>query len=270
MMGVRQWVLQFFSLIAMLHLAGCATGVSSTNTTASGVDLTTASDEPEARKRARLRVELATGYFEQGKTTVALDEIKQALLADPSYSAAYNLRGLTYLRMDESKLAEDSFRRALQLSPLDANVAHNLGWVLCMQSDYRASVSMFERALSSSIYTERAKTLMTQGVCQLRAGMASEAEASLIRSFELDPSNPITSYNLALLLFKRAEYAKAQFHLRRLNNSELANSETLWLGIKTERLLSNRTAERQLGEQLKRRFSQSKELGLYERGAFDE
>ena len=44
----------------------------------------TESDEPEARKRARIRMELAVGYFEQGQTNVALDELKQVIAADPS------------------------------------------------------------------------------------------------------------------------------------------------------------------------------------------
>jgi type IV pilus assembly protein PilF len=258
------------TLLLGFNLAGCASGGGGNATTASGLDLTTTSDEPDARRRARLRVELATGYFEQGKTTVALDEIKQALVADPNYSPAYNLRGLTYLRMGESKLAEESFRRALQLSPLDANVAHNLGWVRCLQADYKEAATLFGRALNSPIYTERAKTWMTQGVCQVRAGESVEAEAAFTRAFELEPGNPITGYNLAQLLYKRGDYLKAQFHLRRINNSELANAETLWLGIKTERRLSNHTAERQLGEQLKSRFAQSKESAWYERGAFDE
>ncbi|MDP3133734.1 MAG: type IV pilus biogenesis/stability protein PilW, partial [Burkholderiaceae bacterium] len=86
------------TLLLGFSLAGCASGGGGNATTASGLDLTTTSDEPDARRRARLRVELATGYFEQGKTTVALDEIKQALVAEPNYSPAYNLRGLTYLR----------------------------------------------------------------------------------------------------------------------------------------------------------------------------
>ncbi len=269
-MGWRLCWLSVWGIAALLMSTACTTTATSSNTTSSGLDLTTASDEPELRRRARLRIELASGYFEQGKTSVALDEIKQALIADPSYSPAFNLRGLTYLRMGELKLAEESFRRALQLAPLDANVAHNLGWVLCQQTDYSSAIAMFERALASANYTERAKTWMTQGICQVRAGRSVDAESSLNRAFELDPGNPITAYNLAQLLFKRGEITKTQFHVRRLNNSELANAETLWLGIKVEKALTNPTALRQLGEQLKRRFPQSEETRLYERGAFDE
>ena len=66
------------------------------------------------------------------------------------------------------------------------------------------------------------------------------------------------------------EFVRAQFYVRRLNNSELANAESLWLGIKVERRMDNREAMLQLASQLKKRFPQSKELALYEKGAFNE
>jgi type IV pilus assembly protein PilF len=86
----------------------------------------------------------------------------------------------------------------------------------------------------------------------------------------LDPGNPITAYNLSLLLFERGEFVRSQFYVRRLNNSELANAESLWLGIKVERRLSSRDAILQLGAQLKKRFPQSREHSAFERGAFNE
>jgi type IV pilus assembly protein PilF len=91
-----------------------------------------------------------------------------------------------------------------------------------------------------------------------------------LKSYELDAGNPITAYNLSLLLFQRADFVRAQFYVRRLNNSELANAESLWLGIKVERRLNNRDAIQQLGAQLKKRFPQSREYLAFERGAFNE
>lgn len=254
-------------------LAACAqspAGSGTTGATTSGTDLVTESDEPEARKRARLRVELATGYFEQGQTTVALDEVKQALAADPLYAPAHNLRGLAYMRLGELRLAEDSFRRAMAVTPKDANLAHNLGWLLCQQGRFNEAQPLFEAALASPLYGSRPKTLLTQGICLARAGKPTQAEASLAKAFELDAGNPVTAFNLAQLLYNRGELVKAQFHLRRLNNSEMANAETLWLGMKVEQRLGNRDALRQLGEQLRRRYPQSRELASYDRGAYHE
>lgn len=254
--------------VVLVQLAGCA-GPGGSDGQARG-DLVTDSDEPETRKRARLRLELAVNYFEQGKITIALDELKLSLAADPNYAEAYNLRGLIYTRLNDDQLAEESFRRAMALNPRDGNALHNFGWMLCQRARYPEAEQRFSQALAIPTYDGRAKSLMTLGLCQMRAGKVSEAEQSLQRAYELDPGNPIVGFNLATLLYQRGENVRAQFLARRINNSELANAETLWLGIKLERRLNNEDAVQQLGAQLKKRFAQSRELGAFERGAFNE
>ncbi|MDR6535199.1 type IV pilus biogenesis/stability protein PilW [Variovorax soli] len=260
-----------FGVAAAVVLAGCATkdaGVPSTAGNAAGI--MTDSDEGNARKRARLRIELAVGYFEQGQPTVALDEIKQALAADPNFADAYNLRGLVYMRLDDAGLAEDSFRRAIALNPRDPNTLHNYGWLLCQQNRFGDAQQQFSAALAIATYGDRAKTLMTQGVCQMRAGQRADAERSLTQAYEIDAGNPVIGYNLASLLAQREDWSRAQFYIRRINNGPAASAETLWLGIKVERRLNNRDAVTQLAGQLQRRFPQSREAAAYERGNFND
>ncbi len=259
----------FVMMMGLAAMSGCASNSTVAQESPRG-DLVTESDEPEARRRARIRLELAVGYFEQGQTTVALDELKQSLITDPNFAEAHNLRGLIYMRLNDQRLAEESFRRALSISPRDPNVLHNYGWLLCQQARYPEAQAAFAQAIASPIYGGRAKSYMAQGLCQVRAGQKVDGEVSLARSYELDAGNPITGYNLANLLYQRGEFVRAQFYVRRLNNSELANAESLWLGIKVERRMENRDAMQQLAGQLKKRFGQSKELAAFERGAFDE
>lgn len=267
----RRWLpLLVGCWVVVAGLSGCAGGAGAPSVAAPSSEPVTESDEPEARKRARIRLELASSYFENGQTTVALDEIKQSLVADPSYPSAYVLRGLVYMRMNETGLAEDSFRRALQLNPRDADALHNYGWFACQQGRHVEAIGFFQRALASPVYGGQAKTLMAKGICQTRMGQLAEAEGSFSRSYELDAANPITGYNLASLLYRRGEFTRAQFYIRRLNNSELANAETLWLGIKVEHRLRNVEAEQQLAQQLSRRYPKSREWTSYQRGAFDE
>jgi type IV pilus assembly protein PilF len=251
-------------------LTGCAGHQGATVQNGNRADLVTASDEPDVRRRARLRLELGSSYFEDGQTTVALDEVKQALLLDPGYTDAYNLRGLVYMRLNDIPLAEDSFRRALALNPKDGDVANNYGWMLCQQSRYSESWRYFAQAIANPTYSGHAKSLLAQGVCQVKAGQPADAEQSFMRSYELDAGNPVTGYNLANLLFQRGELTRSLFYIRRLNNGAYANAETLWLGIKIEQRLNNREAMSQLGDQLKKRYAQSREAGAYERGAFNE
>ena len=233
-------------------------------------DRETESDEPEARKRARLRLELAVAYFDKGQTTDALDHLKQSITADPTLFEAYNLRGLIYMRLNDIPLAEESFRRAISINPKAASVQHNYAWMLCQQSRFPESMQLFGSALANPVYSERPKTWMAQGLCQMKSGQLADAESSFLRSYEMDAGNPITAYNLSQLMYQRGEFVRAQFYMRRLNNSELAKAQSLWLGIKVERRLESREAMAQLSTQLKKRYPQSREYLALERGAFNE
>jgi type IV pilus assembly protein PilF len=251
-------------------LVGCANRPGGAVSGDGSADLITESDEPENRRRARLRLELALVYLENGQAAVALDEIKQAVVADPTFADGFNLRGLVYMRLNDMGLAEESFKRALALNPRDADVAHNYAWLLCQQARYPEGFRFFGQALDNPAYRGSAKSLMAQGVCQIKAGLKQEAEVSLTKSYQLDAGNPHTGYNLANLLYLRGEFVRSQFYIRRINNSELANAETLWLGVKVERRLNNLDVSQQLSTQLRRRYAESREAAALDKGAFDE
>jgi type IV pilus assembly protein PilF len=248
-------------------LGGCASGAPGGSVQQESF---TDSDEPESRKRAVNRLRLAVLYFTDGKSTIALDEVKQAIAADPNWFEGYNMRGLIYMRLADFPLASVSFQKALSLNPNSAEVKHNYAVLLCKNAKSSDAIKLFSSALDTPGYARRSNTLVEQGLCQLSAGLVQDAESSFLKSYEIDAGNVVSGYNLALLMFQRGDYVKAQFYVRRINNSESATAETLWLGIKTERRLGNINAVTQLGGQLKKRFPQSSETSAFERGAFDE
>ena len=248
-------------------LVACAAGGSSASATP---ETFTESDEPETRKRATNRLKLAVLYFQDAKYNFALDEIKQAILTDPNWFEPYGMRGLIQMQTGEFPQAEASFQKALAINPNASDLKHNYGYLLCKMKRPEQAMKLFGAALADPAYTQRAKTWAEQGRCQLTNGQKAEAEASFMHSYELDAGNAATGYNLANLLFQRGELARAQFYARRVNNGERASAESLWLGIKIERSLSNRDAQSQLEAQLRKRFTQSPEALALERGAFNE
>lgn len=254
--------------LAALLLAGCAVSPSGP---ADPREIVTASDQSAADKRARVRLELAAAYFARGQATTALDEVKLALAAKPDLPEAFNLRGLVYASLGEPKLAEESFRRALQLAPRDADAMHNYGWFLCQQRRFEDGDVQFAAALAQPQYRAAPRTLLAQGVCQATAGRWREAEATLSRSYELDPANPATAYNLSEVLYRRGELDRARFYIKRVNDvAELSNAQSLWLAARIERRGGNLTAVQDLGRQLRDRFPQSPEALQFQRGRFDE
>jgi type IV pilus assembly protein PilF len=234
-------------------------------------DRITASDEPDAQKRARARMELASAYFGRGQMTTALDQVKLAILADPLYGEAFNLRGLIYANLGDTILAEESFKRALQLNARDADTMHNYAWYLCQQKRYTESNALFNQALAVPQYRGIARTLLAQGVCQAYAGQLAESEALLSRAYELDPASPFTATNLSEVLYRRGEYERARFYIRRVNSlADVANAQTLWLATRIENKLGNIQGAAEFGRQLRNRFPDSREASAFSRGAFDE
>lgn len=236
-----------------------------------GRDRTTASDESDPLKRARIRLDLAGAYFAEGQWNTALDEVKQALIASPDLPQALNLRGLIYGQMGEDRLAEDSFRRAVQVAPGDGDVLHNYGWFLCERNRYAEADALFQRALTSPQYRTVSRTLLVQGICESRAGQLDKAELTLRRAYELDAANAATAMNLASVLLKRGDAERARFYVRRVNsNNDLRNAESLWLATRIEQRLGNSQGVREYGNQLRSSFPNSREAAALERGAFNE
>jgi type IV pilus assembly protein PilF len=261
------------TLLIVAALAACAGMKGPAPTTGSSdlKDIVTTSDETNAAKRARLRIELATAYFGQGQYTSALDEVKLALIADPNSGAAYNLRGLIYSNLNDPALAEDSFRRALQINPRDGDAMQNFGYFLCQQKRYPESNALFEQALAVPQYAGKSRTLLTQGVCQAVAGQLAEAEQSLTQAYQADPTNPSTLVNLAEVLYRRGEYERARQYIDRVNAlPAIANAQTLWLAARVENRLGDRNAVRDLGRRLGYGYAASPEWAKFQRGAFDE
>lgn len=251
-------------LILALALAGCV------STTTGGLPRPEA-DPADAEKRARVRLELAGLYLGRGQTETALGEVERAIAAKPDLSESYNLRGLIYATQGNLPLAEQNFQRALQLAPGSGDVMHNYGWFLCQQRRWPDAEAQFGAALALPSYRDSMRTLLAQGVCQARAGRWAEAERTLSRSYELDPANPVTAYNLSDVLMHRGELERARFYIARINSQpELSSAQSLWLAVRIERRLGNLQGVQDYGRKLQERYPESNEVLLYERGRFDD
>ncbi len=269
-MSQTRWCHLAATMMLATTLAGCAARSPGKEPVIDSKDLVTASDESDGSKRAHVRMELAAGYYGRGQMTVALDQVKLAIVADPTLAEAHNMRGLIYANLGDEKLAEESFRRALQLAPQDADSMQNFGYFLCQRKRYPEANALFDQALAMPRYRDSARTLLTKGVCQAFAGQLAESEVALVRAYEIEPSNPSISVNLSEVLYRRGDYERARFYIRRVNGvPALQGAQTLWLAARIEQRLGNRSGAQELGEQLSRRFPDSQEAGLFSRGQFE-
>ena len=112
---MRAWA-GSMALAMVLLAAGCAS--ITTTTTSSGATITsTPSDrtgEADPRKRAAVRLQLASSYYQQGLLRVALDEARAVVQMDSDLAGAYALLGLIYMDLDDRAQADDPRPCALE------------------------------------------------------------------------------------------------------------------------------------------------------------
>jgi type IV pilus assembly protein PilF len=226
-------------------------------------------DVKDARTRAKAHTDLASAYYELGNLGVALEEARIALAADPNYPPAYNVQGLVSMDLKDDAAAEASFQRGLKLAPQDADLNHNYGWFLCQTGREQQSVPWFMNAIKNPLYPTPSKSYAAMGRCLQKRNPAESAQY-LDRALRLDPNNVQAMLPYAELMYRRGQLAQAKELVGRFNKLlQEPTPESLWLGLRIERKLGDRTAEASLATQLRRRYSNSSEYQSLLKGDFD-
>ena len=241
---------------ALLALGGCAMPRSEP---AFKPAVTTTGPENQTRDRARIHTELAAGYYEMGNMSVALEEVREALRAEPNYGPAYNVAGLIYADLKQDRFAHEHFQRALRIDPLDSDANNNYGRFLCDRKREDDAIRHFLAALRNPLYQTPERSYVNAGLCLRRRGDTAGAEDYFNKALKIRGGEPQALYQLADIAYGRKQYPVAKDYLIRLEKISPANPELLWLALRIERKLGDRNAAASYGTQLTRNFPQSKE-----------
>ena len=96
------------------------------------------------------------------------------------------------------------------------------------------------------------------------------AESYFSQAIRFDVNNVAANYNLSLLAYKKHDWERSRFYINRLIKVESYTPDILWMAIKANHQLNDLNTESSLAVQLRRRFPDSEEADLCQRGAFNE
>ena len=243
--------------VALTSLAGCAV----TKESDSQLEPASSSgwEDSAERVRARVHTELASLYLEIGNLAVALEEARIALRSDANFGPAHNVAGLVYGALNEDRLAEESFRRAVKLNPNDSDANHNYGQFLCQRKREEEAIRYFLSAVRNPLYQTPDRSYVNAGVCARRRGDTAGAQGYFLLALKTRPAQPQALYQMADLSYARGSYEEARGYLGRLTQASQATPEALWLGVRIERKLGDRNIEESYATQLRRNFPNSRE-----------
>jgi type IV pilus assembly protein PilF len=262
--------LYLFGLVAgalLALVAGCATRPPESS---SGVDTGVIVGEVgDPRNRARIHTELAAAYYSRGSMAVALEELRTAAAADPTYASTYSMFGLVYMDLRETKLARQNFEHGLELSPNDPDINHNYGWFLCQTGHETESIRYFLRAIANPLYPTPWRSYTAAGVCSMRKDKLGDAEQFFQHALKLQPNEPMALLQMGEIRYRDGKMTEARDYVSRFNALVSPTAESLWLALRVEHKLGERLAEAKLASQLRHRFPGSRESQALQRGDYE-
>lgn len=231
------------AVAVLVALAGCAGG---------------AAVKPAAKNAnqdaAALQVKLGQGYMNQGELEIARDKLRRALDLDPNSVDAHTVMAVLHERINRRPIAEQHYRRAVELKPDDGAANNNYGTFLCAEGKYAEAQVHFARAVADPFYRSPATAFTNAGICAQRAGDSERAEQLLRESLKLQPRQPMVLFELARLSFAKGDMLRARAFLQRYEALVDAEAAALDLGVRVETELGDRKAAARYAEALQQRF----------------
>lgn len=162
--------------------------------------------------------EVGSVYLEQGNLDKALFVLQQAAARNGSENAKLqSILGQVYYAQEKLPLAEQAFRKSLELDPTLIETAMYLSFLQLQNRAWLEANSTLEAALKYD--PSNAALLNAHGVAKRGLGEIEEAERLYKEAYQLNPSNPEPLLNLAVLEADyRNEYTKAFELLDRYQN----------------------------------------------------
>lgn len=210
-------------------------------------------------KLAEVNTQLGIGYMSKGQLELAFDRLTKALELDPNYSTAHNAMGVLQSRLKNTPAAEEHFRRAVELNPMDSAAQTNYGRFLCRTGRQAEGEQRFLQALKNSLYERPELAYANAGLCAQSAGEWDKAESYLRSALERNPRIAAALLAMSEVSMEKQRYLTARAYLQRYLDANKHSPGTLWLGVRIERELGDRQTERDYAARLKAQFPDSRE-----------
>ena len=148
----------------------------------------------------RQKLEQANQLFRHGDCQSAIPHYKAVLSRLPDFASVYNMLGLCYTQRNELQLANQVFRKAVQLEPESIEFRNNLGANHLAQNQISDAIEQFQVVIKHK--PQNVGALFNLGVAELRDNRWQEAQSHLHRAWLLAPTDPQIAVQLIELYLR--------------------------------------------------------------------
>ena len=237
-------------LMTSLLLTGCVTTTTTTNA---------ASPDADEGDAAELNYQLGARYLRNGNYELARDRLLLSIELNPKNAVAHYTLALTYERLQNLRLATESYESAIRIAPGDYNVQNAYAVFLCNQGEFDKARKQFDRAIKVPVNDNSEITMTNAGVCMMQIPDAAAAEQYFRQALDRKPNYGEALLQLSLLKFSSEDYLGARAFLQRYLSSNVPTAGVLYLGVRIEEELGDERARTDYSNQILRQFPESRE-----------
>ncbi len=225
------------------------------------ISTTTGPKKPVANtsEAAELNYQLGARYYRNGKYELARDRLLYSIDLEPKNATAHTTLALTYERLDNLRLATNSYEQAIKIAPKSFDVLNTYAVFLCRQGEYERAIENFDRAIDVLENDNVEITLTNAGVCLSQKPDLVKAEEYFREALLNKSTYGDALLQLSLLKQQTGEYLAARAFLQRYLSSNLPSAEVLYLGMEIEAKLGDERARTEFSDRILREYPQSPE-----------
>jgi len=235
-------------IVILLVLGGCVS-------TTSGPP----QSEPDQDEAAELLYQLGARYYRNGEYELARERLLMSLEKNPDNPTALSTLALTYERLDNIRLATESYEKAVRMAPKNFDVLNTYAVFLCRYAKYDDAQKHFERAIHIRENDDPEITLTNAGVCMLEKPDPVQAENYFRAALDNKATYGDALIQMCLLKHRSGDDLLARAFMQRYLASNVATADVLYLGLQIEEKLGDDRARTEYSNRILREFPQSPE-----------
>lgn len=249
---------------SLLLLTACDRGLKSEGSQANNYNKAKVKKAVDPERALKARVDAGLKNLEAGDSQRAMFHLNKAMEWNNKSAEVHNAFALLYRYQGDVEQEEKHYKLAVKYDSKDSKVRHNYGSFLCTHERYNEGIKQLQMAANNYQYGNRVQSFENLGLCAKKKGDSEAAAAAFQRIYRIDQKRPVTVLNLAILEYEQGHNQKAYQFFKRYLGLSRHTSESLWLGIRLERVFGDKNALASYELALRRLFPGSKEYQLYQ------
>jgi len=212
-----------------------------------------------SNKAANFNAQLGASYLHRGNLNQAKYKLEKALEQDSNNITANSTYALFQARLGKVKEADRYFRKALRLSPDNADILNNYGTFLCQQKRPNEANKRFLAAAENPLYLTPEYAYTNAGICALDYRQFRQAAQYLKKALSRNPRFGSALRTMAELYQQKRRYRQALIYLQRYHKYYTESPATLLMLVKVYQGLGNIKQAHIFAAKLRRQFPDSAE-----------